>query len=65
MCIRDRSSTYTQCVVLGANATATANNQFVVGSSGQNAGTVTTETVVSTETWTVVINGVTIKILLA
>jgi hypothetical protein len=51
--------------VLGRCATATANNQFVVGASAYNAGAVTTETVSSTKTWSVVINGVAQKILLA
>jgi len=59
------SSTFTGGVILGYGATATANNQFVVGSTTYNAGAVTTETVSSTKTWTVVINGTTHKILLA
>ena len=53
------------CVVLGREAAATDNNQFVVGSSLYNAGAVTTETVSSTRTWSVTINGVARKILLA
>lgn len=52
-------------IVLGAGAVSTASNQFVVGSSGNNAGTVTTETLTSTKTWSVRINGVDYKILLA
>jgi hypothetical protein len=59
------SSTFTGGVLLGNGATATANNQFVVGSLSNAAGTVTTETVTSTKTWAVVINGVGHKILLA
>jgi hypothetical protein len=59
------SGASTNCVVLGIGATATGSNQFVVGSSTQAAGAVTTETVSSTKTWTVVINGTTHKILLA
>jgi len=51
-------------VILGREATATANNQFVVGSSGTNAGTITTEAVTSDATWEVVINGTTYKVLL-
>ena len=51
--------------VIGNGATADGNNQFVVGSTSHNAGTVTTETVSSTKTWTVKINGVNRKILLA
>lgn len=56
---------FTNCIVLGIGSSATANNQFVVGSSTQAAGAVTTETVSSTRTWTVIINGVSRKILLA
>ena len=52
-------------VVLGAEATATGNNQFVVGSVSQNAGTVSTESNTSTQVWRVKINGVDYKILLA
>ena len=52
-------------VILGASASATGSNQFVVGSSSYAAGTVTTETVASTRTWSVKINGVDRKILLA
>lgn len=55
----------TGCVVLGNGATATNINQFVVGSSTVNAGAVTTETLVTTKTWSVIINGVAQKILLA
>jgi len=53
------------CVIIGRGATATANNQFVVGSAGINAGTVTTESLSSTKTWSVKINGTDYKILLA
>jgi hypothetical protein len=52
-------------VVLGVEATATGNNQFVVGSVSQNAGTVSTESNTSTQVWNVKINGVDYKILLA
>ncbi len=52
-------------IVLGRAAASDANNQFVVGSTSYNAGAVTTETVSSTRTWTVKINGVDRKILLA
>jgi hypothetical protein len=58
------SGANTNCVVLGIGATASGNNQFVVGSSTQAAGAVTTETISSTKTWTVVINGTVHKILL-
>jgi len=59
------SSTFTGGVIIGRSATATANNQFIVGSSSYNAGSVTTESLSSTKTWSVVINGVAQKILLA
>ena len=56
---------FSSCTILGRGATATANNQFVVGSAGVNAGTITTETLPSTRTWSVIINGTAYKILLA
>jgi len=59
------SGNFSGSVILGALATATANNQFVVGSSTVNAGAVTTATAVQTKTWDVIINGVAQKILLA
>jgi hypothetical protein len=59
------SGNFSNSVILGTGATATANNQFVVGSSGTIAGAVTTETCSTTKTWSVVINGVAQKILLA
>jgi len=59
------NGTISGSIVLGRLATSDANNQFVVGSNSYNAGTVTTETVASTRTWTVKINGVDRKILLA
>jgi hypothetical protein len=60
-----QSGNFSQCVILGLSAVATASNQFVVGSSGANAGTVTTEANTSTKVWNVKINGVDYKILLA
>jgi trimeric autotransporter adhesin len=54
--------THSGCVVLGASASATASNQFVVGSSGVNAGAVATESLTPTKSWTVKINGVDYKI---
>jgi hypothetical protein len=51
--------------ILGRGATASADNQFVVGSVGIPAGAVASEVVASTRTWTVIINGVQQKILLA
>lgn len=56
---------FSQSVVLGAYATATASNQFVVGSVSYNAGVVAAEVNSSTKIWNVVINGVAYKILLA
>jgi hypothetical protein len=56
---------FSQSVVLGAYATATASNQFVVGSTTYNAGAVTAQVNTSTKYWSVVINGVTQKVLLA
>jgi hypothetical protein len=57
-------TTFNGSVILGKDAAATGNNQFVVGSSGTNAGAVTTEVVVSDTTWSVRINGTAYKILL-
>ena len=56
------SGGFSESVILGRSATATANNQFVVGSSSHNAGAVTTETITADKTWTVKINGVDYKI---
>jgi hypothetical protein len=54
------------CIGSGAEPlAATDSNQFVVGTAAVNAGAVTTETVVQTKTWSVIINGVAQKILLA
>ncbi len=52
-------------VILGRQAEASGDNQFVVGSSSYNAGAVATETNTSSKVWNVVINGVAQKILLA
>lgn len=46
------------CVVLGIGAQATANNQFVVGSATQAAGSVSTAATTPTERWRVKINNV-------
>jgi len=56
------SGNFSGSVILGRGATATANNQFVVGSASYNAGAVTTETITPDTTWTVRINGVNYKI---
>ena len=55
----------TGCVLLGYGATSSANNQFVVGTSGINAGSVVAEVNTSANVWNVIINGVARKILLA
>lgn len=59
------SGNFSGSVILGYLATATANNQFVVGSSAVNAGSVTAEVNTSANVWNVIINGVARKILLA
>ncbi len=59
------SGNFDASIILGRDATATASNQFVVGSTTYNAGSVTTEVNTSTQVWNVVINGVARKILLA
>jgi len=59
------SGNFSHSVILGREATATASNQFVVGSTSYNAGAVATETNTSSKVWNVVINGVAEKILLA
>ena len=57
-----KTGNFNSSVILGRAATATANNQFVVGSSSHNAGAVTTETITADKTLTVKINGVDYKI---
>jgi hypothetical protein len=59
------SGNFSGSVILGTSATATADNQFVVGSSTYNAGAVVTATVAQAKVWNVVINGVAEQILLA
>jgi hypothetical protein len=59
------SGNFSGSVILGTSAAATANNQFVVGSSTVNAGSVAAEVNLSANVWNVVINGVARKILLA
>ena len=54
----------TDCVVIGRLATATAANQFVVGSSAHPAGAVVTEVLAANRSWAVRINGVAYKILM-
>lgn len=52
-------------IILGNDAESTQDNQFVVGSVINEAGQVKSESLTSTQTWSVVINGVARKILLA
>jgi hypothetical protein len=59
------SGNFSHSVILGREATATASNQFVVGSASYNSGAVTTASAAQTKTWDVIINGVAEKILLA
>ena len=59
------SGNFSGSVILGFSATATASNQFVVGSTSVNAGTVAAEINTSANVWNVRINGVARKILLA
>jgi len=56
---------FSGCTILGKSAVATANNQFVVGSVGTNAGAVNSTTdVPATFLWSVRINGTNYKILM-
>ena len=59
------SGNYNYSIILGGYATATANNQFVVGSSSIPIGTITTESCESSKTWEIRINGNSYKVLLA
>lgn len=59
------SGNWSGSVILGSRAIATADNQFVVGSSPVNAGLVSSEVNTSSNVWNVIINGVARKILLA
>ena len=49
---------FSGCVILGREATATASNQFVVGSASTNAGAVDTNAFTQDSRWKVKINGV-------
>lgn len=59
------SLNYSNSVIIGRDAAPTANNQFIVGSTTYNAGSVATEVNTSSRVWNVRINGVARKILLA
>jgi len=61
----DIATNTTGSVIIGRSATSTASNQFVIGSTVNVVGAVTTETCVAAKTWSVIINGVAQKILLA
>ena len=52
------TTAHTGSIVLGNGAASTGNNQFVVGSSTTNAGTIDTAVVTPTQRWKVKINGV-------
>jgi hypothetical protein len=52
------SGNFSGSVILGVGATATASNQFVVGTAAINAGAVDTAVVAPTKRWKVKINGV-------
>jgi hypothetical protein len=56
------SGNFNGSVLLGKAATATGNNQLVIGSSTNNVGAIATEALVPTESWAVRINGVNYKI---
>ena len=60
-----QTGNFNNSVILGWGATATASNQFVIGTAARNAGAVVTQVNTSTKYWEVVINGVTQKVLLA
>jgi hypothetical protein len=53
-----QTSNFSGSVILGSAAIATANNQFVVGSTTVNAGAIDTAAVTPTQRWKVKINGV-------
>ena len=53
---------YSGSVMIGKDATATGNNQMVIGSPTVPAGAVTTESLTVTKAWKVKINGVDYKI---
>ena len=58
------SGNFSGSVILGRGATATASNQFVIGSTSYNAGAVATETNTTISSWAVKINGTDRKLLL-
>lgn len=56
---------FKESIILGKDAVATGNNQFVVGSSTTNVGSIVTAPATQTAYWNVRINGTAYKILLA
>jgi len=56
------SGNFSDSIIIGNSATATGNNQLVIGSSSRNAGTIATEALTPTISWTVKINGTDYKI---
>lgn len=59
------SNNISASIAIGRDALVTASNQISIGSAAYPAGSVNTESVASTKTWTVKINGTVQKILLA
>jgi len=60
-----QSTNFDSCVVLGRDASATASNQFVVGSASYPAGIVNAGVLAPTKYWGVKINGTNYNILIA
>jgi trimeric autotransporter adhesin len=60
--LADVQSSVSNSIVIGRGATSNSSNEFVVGSSFYQAGTIATETITPTRTWKVKINGVDYKI---
>ena len=58
------SGNFDASVIIGRAATATASNQFVVGSASYPAGSVDIASPLATRTWAVIINGTAYKILM-
>jgi hypothetical protein len=60
-----QSGNFSNSIILGYNAVATSNCQFVLGSSGMPIGPINTESCTSTRTLNIRLNGTDHKILLA
>jgi hypothetical protein len=58
----DSTALHNGSIVIGIGAISTTTNQFVIGSSASNAGTIVGETITPNRTWTVRINGANYKI---